>query len=603
MAGDADENGERLKSKLEAEPVVPSVATLGDNIGGTLRNDAHQDTTGNVEDEAFGEVLARIAHAPSCSPLLLVPGHTWGAQARYTVQARIGAGAMGTVYRARDNLLEKTVAIKILRFETSEAESGSMRPRVLREARACAQVEHERVARVYDVDEHDGHAFIVMEFVRGVTLRTFVRTRRLQRFNRVPGVLALAIPIAEGLAALHEAEIIHRDLKPENIMLSDRGIKLLDFGLAYHELVATHRPRRFSGTTAYMSPEQLEGGPLSPRADVFALGVLVYELMTGIRPFAGTRPHDLLRAMGRAPMFSSDDWNAGDDMPHDEQAARLRDVTRRMLSPRAEDRFADGTSVVHALLFAQRGSVGLPPPQLKTTDAVDWTAKRPTSRLAGLTNLKVIWFDDEPAQCSEEISLLESVALTVHLASNFGQVVARIFAAKDAQPQPGRPPIENSDNDVMGRCCMILVDRGDARLLQSASLIAYKLGLPAIVYGAHSGSDQDHDLALMMGAPRCSQAQDLVALIFESVYAHNSHVGLAPRGRYALPSRAASAPLPQSVPPAGDDTSAPPTGVPEPVLLHGADHERDGALLLVAMLISILITFIACAIAWWFFLR
>ncbi len=215
----------------------------------------------------------------------------------YEILAPLGAGAMGQVYRARDTRLDRFVAIKVL------APSPSIDPRRLerlqREARAIARVSHPNICALYDVGQQDDLTFLVMEHLEGETL-----ARTLERGSVPLGrVLVVGFQIADALDAAHRHGVIHRDLKPGNIMLTADGVKLLDFGLAKMRETEGERPDAAStkslglteegailGTYPYMAPEQVEGRSADARSDIFALGVVVYEMATGRRAFeAGSR--------------------------------------------------------------------------------------------------------------------------------------------------------------------------------------------------------------------------------------------------------------------------------------------------------------------------
>jgi formylglycine-generating enzyme required for sulfatase activity/predicted Ser/Thr protein kinase len=305
----------------------------------------------STRDEQLDGLLRAVAHAPARlpPPEPAQPGDRWGAGDRYVIEARIGRGGMGTVYSANDTLLHRTVALKVLDAGTGHDEAAH-RARLLREARIAAGVEHERVARVYDVGEHEGTLFVAMELLRGVTLRRWMAGRAATSGE----ILAVARQIAEGLAALHAVSVFHRDLKPENVMLTDRGgVRLLDFGLARHARAAAEGQDpalaafvegeslpAFSGTPGYMAPEQWTGDPLDAKVDVFALGVIVHELVTGARPF--DRSYEAApTAQWLAPDFADAAWK---EMP-----AGLAEITARMLARDPGERFADGAAVVRVL--------------------------------------------------------------------------------------------------------------------------------------------------------------------------------------------------------------------------------------------------------------
>src|SRR5256886_3887637 len=228
--------------------------------------------------------------------------------AHYRVLEKIGAGGMGTVYRAYDKKLQRVVALKLLPPEYVSQQDR--RRRFFQEARAASALNHPHILTVYEVGEDDGKPYIAMEYVEGETLRQKIRSRALP----VMETLEIAIQIAEGLARAHEAGIIHRDLKPENLMIRRDGYaKILDFGLA--KLVA-QRERALAansedktlirvetesgtlmGTVNYMSPEQLLGQRVDRRCDVFSFGVVLCEMLTGTCPFVNKNRIDTMHAI------------------------------------------------------------------------------------------------------------------------------------------------------------------------------------------------------------------------------------------------------------------------------------------------------------------
>jgi TolB-like protein/tetratricopeptide (TPR) repeat protein len=223
----------------------------------------------------------------------------------YEIQSLIGAGGMGEVYKARDTRLDRTVAIKVLPPGVSG--DSERRARFEREAKAVAALDHPNIVTVFSVEEADGVPFFTMQYVEGRTLRE----ADLPRGFPLPDLLKIAIPLADAVAAAHGRGILHRDLKPANVMLTPDGrVKVLDFGLA--KLRDDPAPDgatrtasdltsegRVVGTVAYMSPEQAQGKPVDARSDVFSLGVLLYELATGQRPFAGDTSASVISAILR----------------------------------------------------------------------------------------------------------------------------------------------------------------------------------------------------------------------------------------------------------------------------------------------------------------
>lgn len=223
---------------------------------------------------------------------MLAPGHKLG---HYEIQAMLGSGGMGEVYRARDTRLERIVAIKILPAQFSD--DPARKQRFEREAKTISNLNHPNICVLYDVGHQDGMDYLVMECVQGETLAD-----RLER-GPLPleQVLKRGCEIAEALNKAHRSGIVHRDLKPGNIMLTPAGAKLLDFGLAKPAALATLATMAVSaeaarpvtqegaivGTFQYMSPEQIEGKDVDGRSDIFSLGAVLYEMLTGQRAFSG----------------------------------------------------------------------------------------------------------------------------------------------------------------------------------------------------------------------------------------------------------------------------------------------------------------------------
>jgi len=201
---------------------------------------------------------------------------------RYRVEELLGSGGMGAVYRARDERLDRAVALKILSEDALT--SSSARQRFVREAQLAATLNHPNIVTIYEVEEADGYHFIAMEYVEGETLRARVARAplSLQEIVQVGG------DVAEALEAAHAVGLIHRDIKPANILLTDSGQpKILDFGIARLAAGGLTRPGKFFGTPNYMSPEQVTGSNVDGRTDQFSLGVILYQLLTGEKPFVG----------------------------------------------------------------------------------------------------------------------------------------------------------------------------------------------------------------------------------------------------------------------------------------------------------------------------
>jgi len=234
--------------------------------------------------------------------------------AHYDILAKLGSGGMGEVYRARDTHLGREIALKVLPEDL--AGNQERLERFEREAKAIASINHPNIVAIYSAEESDGVRFLTMELVQGRTLSQLIPDSGLplDRFFR------LAVPLADALGAAHAAGVVHRDIKPSNIMVSTEGrVKILDFGLArlsQPEATAagTQVPTesitaegRVVGTLPYMSPEQVQGLPIDHRTDIFSLGAVLYQMLTGQRPFRGKNSPDLVSAILRDTPDSASD--------------------------------------------------------------------------------------------------------------------------------------------------------------------------------------------------------------------------------------------------------------------------------------------------------
>jgi eukaryotic-like serine/threonine-protein kinase len=221
----------------------------------------------------------------------------------YRIEAPIGEGGMGVVYRALDTKLNRPVAIKFLSNELADAEA---RRRFQREAQLASALNHPHILTVYDAGEFEGRQYLVTEFVDGGTLKSWAK----QEPRTWRQIIELLVGVADGLATAHAAGIFHRYIKPENILVAKNGYaKLADFGLAKaaegaenRELTRTLTERQtragvIVGTIAYMSPEQASGKPVDARSDIFSFGVVLYELLEGQRPFTGATELEVLKTI------------------------------------------------------------------------------------------------------------------------------------------------------------------------------------------------------------------------------------------------------------------------------------------------------------------
>ena len=220
----------------------------------------------------------------------------------YEVDSFIAKGGMGEVYRARDTRLNRQVALKVLAPSFTTDSDGLAR--FTQEARTTARLNHPNIVAVYDVGAHHGVPFVVSELLEGKTLRAHLRDGALT----VRTAVAYGLEIAEGLIAAHDLGVVHRDLKPENVFITrENRVKILDFGLAKcrnqtlgpptRDSSKSTRPGTLLGTVGYMSPEQVLGERTDHRSDIFSLGVMLHEMLSGVAPFRGESTVETLYAI------------------------------------------------------------------------------------------------------------------------------------------------------------------------------------------------------------------------------------------------------------------------------------------------------------------
>ena len=270
----------------------------------------------------------------------------------YEVLSLLGAGGMGEVYRARDTKLNRDVALKIL--PDAFALDADRLERFRREAQTVAALNHPHIVTIFSIEEHDAVPFMTMELIEGCTLDQVIPGGGLSQAR----FFDIAIALADALSAAHRKHIIHRDLKPANVMLTEDGrVKVLDFGLARAvdtEVVrlgedVTHLATKVGtivGTMPYMSPEQIEAKPLDHRTDLFSLGIMLYELVTGARPFHGDSPAALMSSILKDHLKPVEERRS--DLPGD--VCRLID---RCLEKEPRDRIQTAAEI-HAELKASR---------------------------------------------------------------------------------------------------------------------------------------------------------------------------------------------------------------------------------------------------------
>lgn len=340
--------------------------------------------------------------------------------AHYRILLPLGAGGMGEVYLAEDVHLLRKVALKFL--PTAASGDSDANRRLLREARAAAKLDHPNVATIYEVGEANGRAFIAMQYVQGETLAD-----RITRCRITPEeVVAISRDVLAALAAAHDAGIIHRDIKPQNVMITASGAKVLDFGLArMRDLdLGTNAPVTktgvICGTVPYMSPEQLRGEPLDGRSDLFSLGIVMFEMLTGRRPFRGDSSAATIEAILFAPH------------PRIDISHPIGDVIDRVLQKDPGRRFADARAMSAALeRLDGRGDVSFSAPTEEmgrrrarrarvASGSVHRVGKRATDLYA---KARLQWEKRNPESLQTAVALLQQ---TIDIAPRFAPAYAAL---------------------------------------------------------------------------------------------------------------------------------------------------------------------------------
>lgn len=334
----------------------PNAITVDDEAEGagpTGRPPADPPTLSNIVS-----ARTQAAHEPSVPPPEAKPDPYIGTtiDGRYKVEALLGEGGMGVVYRGRHKVIDKPVAIKVLRADM--ARDAEITERFLREARAASAIGNPHIIDISDFGTlPDGSTYFVMEYLDGRPLTALVE--RTNEPVPVTRLIQIARQIADGLSAAHEREIVHRDLKPDNIFLVDRGsekdfVKILDFGIAKVSSGTAKLTRHGSvfGTPHYMSPEQAAGAPLDHRTDIYSLGVIMYEMASGKLPFDADNFMGILtQHMYQAPV------PIRALVPPQDIPPGLEAIVLKCLSKKPEQRYATMTELVEDLDKMVKGLV------------------------------------------------------------------------------------------------------------------------------------------------------------------------------------------------------------------------------------------------------
>jgi eukaryotic-like serine/threonine-protein kinase len=348
---------------------------------------------------------------------------------RYRLEARIGSGGMSTVYRAFDETLERQVAVKLMNREV--ASDSDQLERFRREARAVAQLSHPHIVGVIDAGEDDGRPYIVLEYVEGETLKD-----RIRRLGRLPvsEAVAYAIEIARALGAAHARHIVHRDVKPQNVLIDEEGAaKVTDFGIARTlEEDGLTADGRVLGTTDYVSPEQALGQHVNGQSDLYSLGVVLYEMLTGEVPFKGENQVGVAMKHVREELPDV-------QVRRPEVSAALASVIDTATAKHQNDRYADDAELIADL-----------------EDVLAIEAARSGSATGEATT--VLRTLPSRAQRRVPYRLRHPATLAVLLAVVIGVIaIIAVFLAGHAQHGTGRlaqaaPPATHAQVELCGRC-------------------------------------------------------------------------------------------------------------------------------------------------------
>jgi len=473
---------------------------------------------------------------------------------RYQLLSEIGQGAMGVVYEARDPTLDRRVALKTVRLNPKDRGVGEYRERFRSEAQSAGRLSHPNIVTIYDFGEEGDIAFIAMELLRGETLRELLDR---QRFS-VKRAVRYALQIADGLAAAHALGVIHRDIKPSNVVRLESGIlKITDFGIAQMPSSDLTQAGAMLGTPRYMAPEQIRSIKADPRSEVFSLGVVFYEMLTGRVPFDGNSISAIM-------------YQIVNDAPPDPRrynehvSAGLSAIVGRCLAKQPALRYQSMNEFARALRLLEREGIA-PSDVLPTFKPFD--AKAP------IENAR-----------NETPSMLDRVLAPVRLLTGIGDRTVPLAAAASKVPTPGARQIGRRRIFaalLIAACALLglsLLPRRQAAPALNPSSMPVAAPAPAAVPVAAS------PMPAAMSAPEPSPAKDAPAEpVTMSIEPGSTLPGSArkPRKKVApapAPVAVDSAPAPveaapEAAPPAPPPVAPPPP--PKPDLAQELKAQRD----------------------------
>ncbi len=293
---------------------------------------------------------------------------------RFELVAEIGRGAMGIVYKAKDPMLERTVAIKTINMGMDKDGAEMYEKRFYQEARAAGGLNHPNIVTIYDIGKTENVCYMAMEYIEGPELRTLLLPGRPLT---VPSALSIAAQVAEGLAYAHERGVVHRDIKPANIMVPESGpVKITDFGIArMRSSNVQTQTGMMMGSPKYMSPEQVIGKRADHRSDVFSLGVILYEMLTGAAPFTGESVNAVMyQIVNFVPPAPSAINPAA--------PSALDVIVGRMIAKALEERFQSAAEIARGLRECEHQVYVAPSASISTSATMPLTALAPGPTLA-----------------------------------------------------------------------------------------------------------------------------------------------------------------------------------------------------------------------------
>jgi len=396
---------------------------------------------------------------------------------KYEIRGELGRGAMGVVYEGYDPLIERVVALKTIRADQLVGENArEIVARFRREAQAAGRLSHPNIVSIYDFGEDAGVWYIAMEFIKGRELKEYFEAQ--ERFSTADSVRILT-QILSALGYSHKLGVIHRDIKPANIiLLPDGSVKVADFGIAHIESSELTQVGAVLGTPSYMSPEQIQGLPIDGRSDLFSVGVILYQFLTGERPFTGSSTITMRKVLEENPLPPSR-FNV--QLP-----GAMDAVVRKALEKRADDRYQSADEFAMALQAAANSTntASSDPTLISAPSAA--TAPASGAALAGSTRMQSLPMGSSPASTPPAKSrapmytviALLGVALIVGYGlsqrrSGNSDKVAQTSAATAASPAPAPVPVPEAPKTDPGKLVISAVgmlDPSDGRYKTDAAL-------------------------------------------------------------------------------------------------------------------------------------